>query len=220
MRLATDDSFSSASDSPLTPHNLLLQARLGDQSQLGNLLNTYRNYLSVLADQQLDQKLRGRIGPSDIVQETMLEAYRDFGQFRGGHEREFTAWLRRILANTLARIIERHVLTKKRDIRRDVSLKRIAASVEQSAASLQFDFVGRMETPSCDAQRRERAVFLADAIAKLPPRQREVLIQRNMRGLKFREIAERQGGSVAATKMLWMRAIKRLRELCEGRDVG
>lgn len=202
------------------PQRSLSNVLRGETSKLGPLLDVYRNYLRILADAQLDRKLRGKVSPSDIVQETMLQAHRDFGQFRGKNERELLGWLRKIHANTLARVIERHVLAKKRDVRREVSLQRIASTMEQSSIQLNYTMASRDETPSSGARRRERAVILADVMSELPNDQREILLLRNMQGLKFREAAERMNRSVAATKMLWMRAIKRARELYEDRDEG
>ena len=199
---------------------LLSHAKQGDQSQLGLLLNSYRSYLSVLADSRLDRKLRGRLSPSDIVQETMLQAHRDFEHFRGSSEREFLGWLRRILAHTLARVIETHVVAKKRDVRRDVSIAKIAAGVERSTLQLNLAIAASCQTPSSNARQRERAVILTDVMSELSDDQREVLILRNMQGLKFTEVAEVMGRSQAATKMLWMRAINRLRERYEHRDEG
>lgn len=199
---------------------LLSQAKQGNREQLGALLDSYRNYLNVLADSRLDRKLRGRLSSSDIVQETMLQAHRDFSQFRGTSECEFLGWLRKILAHTLARVIETHVLTKKRDVRRDVSMAKIAAGVERSTMQLNLAIVASCPTPSSHARERERAVILADVMTDLSSDQREVLILRNMQGLKFSEVADLMGRSAPATKMLWMRAIKKLRELYENRDEG
>ena len=198
---------------------MLSQARR-NTLQLGPLLESYRNYLRVLADSRLDRKLRARLSCSDIVQETMMAAYRDFEQFRGESEREFLGWLRKILAHTLARVIEAHVLTQKRDVRRDVSIAKIAAGIEHSTVQLNLGLAASEKTPSSDARERERAVILADVMSELSPDHREVLILRNMQGLKFAEVAELMGRSTPATKMLWMRAIKSLRERYEGRDEG
>lgn len=199
---------------------LLSQAKRSNHERLGTLLESYRNYLSVLADARLDRKLRGRLSSSDIVQEAMLQAHRDFPQFRGTTEREFLGWLRKILAHTLAREIETHVITKKRDVRREVSLEKIAAGVERSTMQLKGRLAANARTPSSHARERERAVILADVMSEISCDQREVLILRNMQGLKFSEVAELMGRSTAATKMLWMRAIKKLRELYENRDEG
>lgn len=200
-----------------SPQQLLRRAREGDGEQMGRLLQLYRNYLRLLAESELDRKLRARVSPSDIVQETMLEAHRDFGQFRGGSEPEFVAWLRRILLNNLAEVISKHVLAEKRDIRRDRSLAQMQASIERSAVQLRENLVANVTSPSSDAQRRERAVLLADVMSELTDDHREVLMLRNLRGLPFKEVAEQMERTEAATKMLWMRAVKRLRTLCVSR---
>jgi hypothetical protein len=74
---------------------LLAQAKEGNTESLGRLLQTYQNYLKLLACTQLDEKVRGRVSPSDVVQETMLEAHCDFPKFRGNSDGEFFAWLRK-----------------------------------------------------------------------------------------------------------------------------
>lgn len=199
---------------------LLTQALTGDKQQLGRLLESHRKYLNVLADSRLDRKLRSRLSYTDIVQETMLQAHRDFANFRGKTEREFLGWLRQILAHTLARIVETHVLTKKRDVRRDVSMASMAQGIERSSMQLQAVFAAKVRSPSSHARERERAVILAEVMDSLPPAHREVLILRNMQGLRFTEIAQLMGRSTPAIKMLWMRAIKRLQQEYESRDEG
>src|SRR5262245_21859978 len=99
---------------------LLSRARKGDGECLGELLSLYRNYLSLLANTQLERRLRPRVSPSDIVQETMLKAHRHFAQFKGRSEAEFLAWLRQILLSSLAHFVERHLLAAKRNIRREI----------------------------------------------------------------------------------------------------
>lgn len=202
------------------PSELIARIRDGDETRLGELLTLYRNYLGVLANSQLDRKLRARVSPSDVVQETMLEAHRDFAQFRGSSEREFIGWLRKILVHNLARLIERHVRASKRDVRRDVSLANLRASFDRSAMSLEAGLVDDRDTPSTDALRRERAVLLADVMNELSDDHREVLMLRNIRGLKFRDVAAMMERTEAATKMLWTRAIKRLRQLCLEREMN
>ena len=88
---------------------LIAEARRGVPDRLGQLLDTYRNYLELLAKTQIDDKLRARISPSDLVQETMLGACRDFAHFRGHNERQLLAWLRQILINRLHVFVQHHV---------------------------------------------------------------------------------------------------------------
>ncbi|MCA9197540.1 MAG: sigma-70 family RNA polymerase sigma factor [Planctomycetales bacterium] len=199
--------------------HLLANVLSGGADQLGRLLELYRNYLNMLADSQLDQKLRARVSPSDVVQETMLEAHRDFQQFRGRSQAEFAAWLRQILVNNLARMIERHVLTRKRDVRRQVSIDQVKESVERSTV-LANVLAGREETPSVHLERHERAVVLANLMQQLPDHYRQVLVLRNLQGLSFQEVALQLERTEPATKMLWMRAVKKLRGLFEANEVS
>lgn len=88
-------------DSSIRPSELIQQARNGEVDAVGRLLELYLQYLKILATTQLDQKLRHRVSPSDVVQETVCEAHCDFSQFRGDTEREFVAWLRQIMVHNL-----------------------------------------------------------------------------------------------------------------------
>lgn len=84
------------------PSSLIHRARRGDERALGELLALYRNYLKLLARLQISRRLQQKMDASDIVQELLLQAHKAFGDFRGRSEAELLAWLRRILASTLA----------------------------------------------------------------------------------------------------------------------
>ena len=114
---------------------LIREARDGEMESLGRLLRAYENYLRLLATTQIDRKLQPRIGASDLVQETLMGAFRDFGQFRGRSERELLAWLRQILIHRLQVFVRQHVLAGKRDVRREVSLEEMQRSMHSSAAN-------------------------------------------------------------------------------------
>src|SRR5215510_14142365 len=131
---------------------LFASARAGSSSCLGRLLTLYSNYLKLLIAAQLDHRLRVRVSPSDIVQETFFEAHRDFPQFRGQSPGEFVAWLRRILVNNILRVVEQHLLAEKRDVRREISLERIGRRLEESTARLESLLTQECESPSGQAQ--------------------------------------------------------------------
>lgn len=201
------------------PGQLLALARTGAPECLGRLLQLYSNYLKLLATTQMDDKLRGRFSPSDVVQETFFEAHRDFQQFRGQSERELLGWLRQILINNLARLVEKNVLAAKRDVRREVSLERIGASLDRSAARLESVLADGGASPSSDAHRREHAVILADQLTELPPDYRRVLVLRHLEGLPFKEVARRMERSPGAVRMLWLRAVGELRRMLQTRGL-
>src|ERR1700682_633731 len=92
------------------PALMILEIRQGlgrGQERLGELLELYRNYLKLLARAQVDLHLRSRADASDLVQETFLDACRDFRQFRGSTEAELMAWLRKILIYNVAKLVQR-----------------------------------------------------------------------------------------------------------------
>src|SRR5262245_52253809 len=86
------------------------------------MLDGCRQYLLLVANEQLDPDLRDKLGPSDLVQETFLEAQQDFGRFHGHSEQELLAWLRRILLNNLADARRRYRGAGKRDVGREIAL--------------------------------------------------------------------------------------------------
>ena len=200
------------SNSAANAEVLLSQALMGSQECLGRLLHVYHNYLKLLVMSQLERKLLARISASDIVQETFLEASRDFEQFRGSTSNEFWAWLRRILVNNLHRVIEQHVLTKTRDVRREVSLAELAHSLEQSTVRLESILPDPGTSPSGHVQRRELEIELADKLAELPTDYREVIVLRHLEALPFEEVGLRMERSAGAARMLWLRAIQTLRD--------
>src|SRR3954447_8057251 len=203
--------LSASSSSRSSANALIKQARRGSKSSLGSLLEQYRNYLVVLATTQIERRLQPRVSPSDVVQETMLRAHKNFAQFRGTTEPELLAWLRQILVNNLARFVEQHMLAARRDVRREVSVERLGMALEQSTIQLAALVPAEGKSPSMAVQQREEAVLLADRLAQLPDDYREVLVLRNLQGLPFEDIAGRIGRSIGATRMLWLRAIEKLR---------
>jgi RNA polymerase sigma-70 factor (ECF subfamily) len=193
-------------------------ARRGQSDALGALLELYRNYLHLLARTQIDLHLQGRVSPSDVVQETFLQACRHFGQFRGGSDKELLAWLRQILVHNLARLVEKQVRAQKRDVRREVSLERCLSMLDHSSAQLEAALVRNGSSPSAQAQRRELAALVADQLARLPAHYREVIVLRNLEGLPFDEVARRMGRTPGAVRILWLRALDQLRHWQEQED--
>ncbi len=202
-----------AASGPSRVPRLIERARHGSASSIGVLLQLYRNYLLVLAATQVEKRLQPRLSPSDVVQETMLRAHANFGQFRGTTEPELIAWLRQILVNNLAKFVEQHLLAARRDVRREVSIERLGRALEKSTVQLAALLPAESRTPSAAAQQREEAVLLADRLAALPPDYREVLMLRNLQGLPFEVVAQRMERSVSASRMLWLRAIEKLRAI-------
>ena len=195
---------------PPGPDELLTLAQGGDPAALGRLLDGYRQYLTLLARLQLDRAVWAKAGPSDVVQETFLEAHRDFPGFGGATPGELAAWLRTVLARNLANLVRRYKGTRRRDVRLEQDL---GVGPGRSADPLAATLPARGDTPSGAAARAEAGAALADALGRLPPDYREVLVLRNLEELSFPEVAVRMGRSVDGVKKLWARGLARLRAL-------
>ena len=173
-------------------------------------LAAYRDYLRLLAGVQLDARLRGKLDPSDVVQETLARAHEKGEQFRGRTEAERAAWLRQILANQLAAAVRRYLDAGKRDARRERSL---SVAVEDSSARLEALLAADQPSPSQQAVRHEELRRLAEALARLPEDQRQAVELHHLHGLPVEEVARTLGRSQAAAGGLLRRGLKRLREL-------
>jgi RNA polymerase sigma-70 factor (ECF subfamily) len=191
--------------------DLIRRCRAGSEAARAELFGRYHHYLDALARAQLGRHLRTKCDASDLVQQTLLEAHRDFLTFQGEHEGELLAWLRRILAHNLFNETRRYA-AQQRDAAREVSIDQMRAGVEQSSLALGRNLAASTPSPSQDAARRESAVQLADALAKLPEDYRTVLLLRVFEELPAAEVAERMGRTAGAVRMLQMRALEALRE--------
>lgn len=188
---------------------LLARARAEGPAGLGPLLECYRAYLTILSRVQIGQRLQGKADAADLVQETFLEAHRAFPRFRGHTQPEFTRWLRRILATSLAHLVRRYRGTQGRDILLE---RRLSDELGRSSAALDAALAARQSTPSQQVERREQAVILANALCRLSEDYREVLVLRHLEGLTFPEIARRMARTVDSAEKLWARALARLRQ--------
>ncbi len=197
---------------PVT-ESLLDQARAGDAQALGQLLESYRAYLTLLAQVQIGRRLQGKVDAADVVQDAFLGAYRDFGQFRGTTEKEFLGWLRQILAYVLANLVRYYQGAQRRDVRLE---RQLTIELDQSSHALDRGLVADQSSPSQQAVRHEQAVLLAEALARLPQAWRDLLVLRHLEGLTFPQVAERMGRTVDSVKKQWPRALASLRRVMEG----
>ena len=195
------------------PEQVLALARGGSAPALGQLLELYRDYLALLARLQIGRRLQSKVDASDLVQETFLQAHEHFARFRGSTEGEFVSWLRQILAATLANLVRHYCGTRRRDVRLERDL---AAELDESSRAMDQSLVAKHSSPSQRAARREQAVLLANALARLPVEYREVIILRHLEGLKFADVARRMGQTVDRVKKMWTPALARLRSTLGG----
>src|SRR3954463_4035692 len=140
-----------------TASDLIRRVRAGEQGAREQLFDRYHAYLHVLARAQLGRHLRGKCDSMDVVQETLMEAHRDFAAFQGCHEPELLAWLRRILSHNLFNEARRFA-AQQRDATREVSLDHVRAGVENSSMILARGLAANTPSPSQAAVVREDAV--------------------------------------------------------------
>lgn len=170
-------------------------------------LEPFRRYLEVLARIHLDARLRGKLDPADLVQQTLLRACVALPDM-GYAPEHLAAWLRRILARTLADTVKHY----HRD-RRDVDLEQaFEADLDRSSSGLAGWLAADHTSPSEAAQRSEELLLLANALADLPEPMREVVLMKHCRGKTLQEIANHIGRSVPAVASLLRRGLEMLRK--------
>jgi RNA polymerase sigma-70 factor (ECF subfamily) len=173
------------------------------------LLERHREYLYLLARLHLNPRLRGKLDPSDVVQQTLLKAHENRGQFRGQGEAEVAEWLRRILLNTLTDAV-RAFGGAKRDLALEQSLEAVLA---ESSARLAALLRPEPSSPSARAIRKEEFARLAEALAQLPDDQRTAVELHHLQDWSVLEIGEYLGRSEAAVAGLLRRGLNKLRKL-------
>jgi RNA polymerase sigma-70 factor (ECF subfamily) len=191
--------------------NKLIAAKQGDENARGELLNTFRPYLNVIAQRMLDDRIQGRLDFSDVVQATFLEASRDFHSFRGETVESFLAWLRNILKNNISTAHQEHLATQKRSARREVSM---AAPAGDNGSEVQLANMRPAETstPSQRLMRDEAAVVLANCMEQIPDTQRDAIRMRYLEGMSLKEISQKMDKSEMAVAGLLKRGLQGLRD--------
>jgi len=191
---------------------ILDQAKQGDETAKGELLNRFRPYLNVIAQRMLDERLQGRMDAADVVQTTYLEASRDFLQFRGESIESLLSWLANILRNNVATAHQEHLVAQKRSARKEVVL-RVASESGGSSLGIADLVSSESSTPSQRLMRDEAAVVLSACLNKIPETQREAIRMRYLEGMSLKSISDRTGKSEMAVAGLLKRGLRALREV-------
>jgi RNA polymerase sigma-70 factor (ECF subfamily) len=194
---------------------LIERARQGDAEGRERLFELCRTYLGFVARSQVESWLRAKVDASDLVQQTMLEAHRDFNGFQGTSEKEWLAWLRKILSHTAADFVRHYRGTAKRRAGREVRFRDPADTIAHGAP----EPAAPQATPSQEFFRLDNELRVTVALAELPPDYQEVIVLRNLQRLPFNDVAERMHRSRPAVQMLWMRAIKKLQAALGDEDL-
>ncbi len=191
--------------------SLVQQARGGDDRALDDLLDRYRHFITLLVRTRFrGGKLAARVDSSDIVQDVLVRVAGHVESFAGDDQTAWEAWLRRIAEREVLRQVEHHLGAARRDAGRE---QQVAAGNHDKPSQVLAGWLeASITSPSLAVVRKEHAVLLADALARLPEDYRELLILRHIEERPFPEIARLMGRSAGATRTLWVRALRKLRE--------
>jgi RNA polymerase sigma-70 factor, ECF subfamily len=205
MRLTTTRDEADASE----PTGLSAEADGVDSARedAGRRLEGCRQYLLMIANEVIGTELQAKLGASDLVQDTFLEAQRHLGAFRGHTKGELRAWLRRILECRLANIRRSYLATEKRAATREVTLNEVVGESGVKIETLEC----RSLSPSNHAQRSEWAKAVDDALERMPEHYRQAVSWRHQEQLPWEEIGRRMSCTADAARKVWSRAIQQLR---------
>ncbi|QDV37144.1 sigma-70 family RNA polymerase sigma factor [Tautonia plasticadhaerens] len=181
---------------------LLREARTGSKEARWLVVQLFRKTMLAIANEEVNLAIQCREAPSDIVQETILEAQEDLDRFHGLTEQEMRAWLKQVLVRNISNV-NRKYRTDKRNVRRERSL-----SPQTDGATPVIPDPG--PSPSTVLVRRETAEALEVAIQGLPDHYRQVIHLRYRKGLSYEEIAQAMNRTEMATRRLWSRALHEL----------
>ena len=173
----------------------------------GEKLEAFRPYLYCLARTHLRNQAQVKITGSDVVQQTLLDAFAKREQFRGSTDGELAAWLRQILKNRLTDAL-RNQGRAKRDMDRERSLD---AAIDDSFCRAEGWLLAAHSSPSEHAVKHEELLQLSKALVKLPEAQREVIVLHHLQGMKLADVARQIGRSEPAVAGLLFRGLKELR---------
>lgn len=193
---------------------LIDQARNGDREALGDLLQRYRHFISLLVRARFrGGPLQARVDSSDIIQDVLLRVSRHINTFDGSGQPAWEGWLRRIAEREVIRQFEHHRGAARRDIGREQPQKSTAGDAPSQLLAGWLE--ASITSPSLAMVRKEHAILLSDAISRLSEDYREVLILRHLEERPFAEIAELLDRSTGAVRILWVRALRQLRTAIE-----
>jgi RNA polymerase sigma-70 factor (ECF subfamily) len=191
--------------------SLLAAARTGSSAALGDLLESHRPLLLVLARQQLSDRLRVKGSASDVVQDTYADAVGHFDDFQGRSIEEFRSWIRCILEHNLSDLSRRYCTATKRNLACERPL-----AVEGADDRLKDGRTGPAEL----AERQEQAALLERALQLLSSEDRDLIVQHHRAGVSLPELSRRLGCTEAALRQRHLRAVARWREHARALGLG
>jgi RNA polymerase sigma-70 factor, ECF subfamily len=197
-------------DRPDETEELLGRLRAGDQRALAELYSRHRERLRRMVTFRLDQRLNGRVSPSDVLQEAYIDALKRLGHYLAKPDMPFPGWLRLVVGQRLVEVHRQHLGAKARNAGQEISLAH-GAWPAASSVCLAAHLAGGLPSPSEAAARNESVALLEEAFDQMDPLDREILALRHFEELSNTEVAEILGIQKAAASKRYVRALARLR---------
>ncbi|MEM1068458.1 MAG: sigma-70 family RNA polymerase sigma factor [Planctomycetota bacterium] len=172
------------------------------------MIEQFRPYLLLIANEDLGAEMKGKVGASDVVQDALLSAQQTIEGFRGQSPEELRGWLRRIVLNDILETQRKYKGTEKRRVSRETALQRNTDSIAS-----QNDPACPQMTPSTWVVAQEEAETLRRSMRQLTPEYQQVLELRNWQDLSFADIGLRMDRSPEAARKLWSRAVVSLQRI-------
>jgi RNA polymerase sigma-70 factor, ECF subfamily len=201
-----------ATDSADTQY-LLQQVCAGEPKAKEQLFARHRSFLRRFVAFRADPRLRARLDPSDLVQETQLEALRRLDDYLANPKLCFRLWLRQLAYDRLLQLRRRHLKAKRRNVERDVHLP------EDSSVQLAQQLLSATPEPSVELVKTEVARRVREAVQQLPEADSEIVLLRNFEGLSNQEAAQLLDIKPATASQRYGRALIRLRDILLGRGL-
>lgn len=198
---------------------LIQRAASGDQAAWGDLLTAHRARLRRMVALRMDRRLRGRIDPSDVIQEAYVDASTGLAEYAARAEMPFFLWLRWLAGMKLNALHRKHLGFRMRDAGREVPFER-AAMPPATSVALAAHLLGRLTKASEVAVRQERKARLQEAIESMDDLDREVLVLRHFEELTNAETAQALGLQESAASKRYIRALKKLKDILRSMSGG
>jgi RNA polymerase sigma-70 factor (ECF subfamily) len=190
------------------------RARGGEPAALAALFDRHRERVRQAVALRLDRRLAARVGISDVVQDTYLEATRRFPGYLRQPALPFGLWLLWLARERVLALHRRHLYADKRAVGREA-----LPLPTDSSAQLVRGLLGREPSPSQAVLAAEVAEKLRQALDRLEEEERDLILWRHFEQLKNQEIARLLGITEAAAAKRYVRAAERLRGLLSGLGV-
>jgi RNA polymerase sigma-70 factor (subfamily 1) len=170
------------------------------------LLEKFRLVLLQKARKRTGHDLQAKFGDSDLIQDALFRAQRDFKAFEGKTVNEFALWLIRILINSHADLRRYYCIRGKRTVTKEVSLE-VGFPIGRGEGAP----AARYRAP-CEAMiQNEQRESLARTLAKMPSEQRQMIELRIHLEVSFKDTADRLGTTEDTARKRFERAVAHIK---------